>query len=123
MIKGKSLRAAMNTDLPEMALITLRYETISDRHPQVLVECPKKGLARMNCWQMDLSGPKEISFFSSTDDEKQKTVKFTKISASRRICQLIQQQQGRVWISGGQATARWKGKDLTPENDVQYNIQ
>ena len=122
-IRGRTLRAGWNLDLPEMALITLRYETYSDRHPQVLVECPKKGLARMNGWAIDPNGPKEISYYDSNADEANKAVKFTKVVASRRICQLIQQQQGHVWISGGQATARWRNKPLTPDNEVHYDFQ
>ena len=122
-VKGHSLRAGWNLDLPESALITLRWETMSDREPKALVECPKKGLARMNGWDVDPNGPKEISFFNASRDQNNANVWFTKVIASRRICQLIQAQQGHIWISGGQATARWRSKPLTPENDVQYDYQ
>ena len=123
-IKGHSLRAGWNLDLPEAALISLRWESMSDqRSPQVLVECPKKGIARMNGWDIDPNGPKEISFYNSSRDKENANVWFTKVIASRRICQLIQGQQGRLWISGGQATARWRNKPLTPENEVQYDFQ
>ena len=123
-IKGHSLRAGWNLDLPEAALISLRWESMSDqRSPQVLVECPKKGIARMNGWDIDPNGPKEISFYNSSRDKENANVWFTKVIASRRICQLIQGQQGRLWISGGQAPARWRNKPLTPENEVQYDFQ
>ena len=112
-----------NLDLPLSALITLRWETMSDRSPQTLVECPRKGIARMNGWTLDPDGPKEISFYNCSQDEKNPHIWFTKVIVSRRITQLIQAQQGQLWISGGQATARWRNKELTPDNEVQFDFQ
>ena len=109
--------------MPQVALITLRFESVSDRSPRLLIECPRKGIARMNGWKMNSDGPKEISFHTHQVDDKNSSVHFVKVVASKRICQLIQAQEGQLWISGGQATARWKGKELTHDNDVQYGVQ
>ena len=120
-LPGHKLRAAWNHDLPKTAVISLRYKSVAERrdHRQ-LIEDPKKGLARMNGWKVE---GKEITFIHAKADPNNANIQFVTVQVSERICKEIQKQQGKLWISGGTATAQWSNKDLTPEVKVNFSFQ
>ena len=127
-INGHKLRAGWNRDLQEVALISIRHESMSKRDPLVLIEDPRKGLATMNDWPMP-NQEKEISFLNSSVDpakDKQANVYFMRVIVSKRICRLIQAQRGQLWVSGGTATAFWpvsNGVILDEANPVVFEFQ
>ena len=106
--------------LPKTTTVMLRYRSASGREAEFIVNDPKKGIARMNGWQ--LTG-KEITLLSSWPDGKDATVTFAKVQVSARICGLIQEQRGTIWIAGGTASVKWRDQDLTPELEVSFNYQ
>ena len=119
-ITGHQISVGWNVDLPLVATISVRYESVTGRDPKMLIEDPKKGLARLNRWKLE---GREIAFRSVTQDPKNPHISFAMVMVSKRICGLIQQQGGRLWIQGGQATAQWKDKDLVEGLDVQFHHQ
>ena len=119
-LAGRKIQAGWNVDLPLVATISIRYESVTSRDPKMLIEDPKKGLARLNRWKLE---GREIAFRSVTQDPKNPHIAFAQVVVSKRICGLIQQQGGRLWIQGGQATAQWKDKDLVEGLDVQFHYQ
>ena len=89
----------------------------------MLIEDPKKGIARLNRWKLE---GKEISFFSSNVDPANAGVTFARVIVSKRVCQLIQKQGGALLISGGSATAYWphnNGSILDQDNRVVFEYQ
>ena len=119
-LAGRKIQAGWNVDLPPVATISIRYESVTGREPRTLMEDPKKGLARLNRWKLE---GREIAFRSATQDPKNPHISFAQVVVSKRICQLIQQQQGRLWIHGGQATAEWRDKPLVEGLEVQFHYQ
>ena len=119
-LSGHRIVAGWNVDLPLMATISIRSESISDRSPAVVIEDPKKGIARLNRWKLE---GREIQYQSSSPDPKNPHIVFANVIVSKRICGLIQGQAGRLWIHGGQATAQWKGKDLVEGLEVDFHYQ
>ena len=102
-------------------MISLRYSSVAaKRDHKLLIEDPKKGLARMNGWKLE---GREVVFCHDKPDPNNSTVHFVTIQVSERICGLIQQQQGKLWISGGTATAQWNNKDLNPSTKVIFSLQ
>ena len=114
------IRAGWNVDMPQVTTVTVRYESVTNRDPRTVIEDPKKGLARLNKWKLE---GREISFRSASGDPRNPHVFFASVTVSKRICELIQGQRGKVWIHGGQASVQWRNKDLTEELDVQYSYQ
>ena len=115
------IKASWSHNLPRVANISLRYKSVAaKRDHRQLVEDPKKGLARMNGWKLE---GKEITFCHAKEDPKDKTIHFVTVQVSERVCELIQKQMGKLWISGGTATAQWNNKDLTPDVDVTFTLQ
>ena len=119
-LTGHKIIAGWNTDLPMAATVSVRFESVTKRDPKMVIEDPKKGIARLNKWK--LSG-REIAFQGVTSDPANPDIVFAQVSMSKRICELIQQQRGLVWIHGGQATVQWKGKDLVEGLTVHYHLQ
>ena len=120
-LTGHRIRANWNVALPLTATISIRYESFSGTDPRTLIEDAKKGIAKLNRWTKLTE--REIMFQSASSDPQKQHVKFATVIVSKRICGLIQKQRGRLWISGGQATAQWRGKDLTEDLDVQFTYQ
>ena len=111
--------------MPEVAIISVRYESLTNRDPLTIIEDARKGLAAMNDWELD-PGKREIKYLNSSHDPSDQTVHFARVSVSKRICELIQAQKGQLWISGGTATAQWpssNGKLLDSSVKVAYNYQ
>ena len=106
-------------------IISVRYESLTNRDPLTIIEDARKGLAAMNDWELD-PGKREIKYLNSSHDPSDQTVHFARVSVSKRICELIQAQKGQLWISGGTATAQWpssNGKLLDSSVKVAYNYQ
>ena len=95
------IKAGRNIDLPLMATVSVRYESVTDKDPRVMIEDPKKGLARLNKWKLE---GREIAYRRVSPDPKNPHVFFASVRISKWICSLIQGQQGKVWIHGGQAS-------------------
>ena len=119
-LTGHKIEAGWNRDLPLMASISIRYESIADRAASVVIEDPKKGIARLNKWKLE---GREIQFQSVSVDPAHPHVSYAVVNVSKRVCGLIQGQGGRLWIHGGQATAQWKGKDLVEGLEVDFYYQ
>ena len=89
----------------------------------MLIEDPKKGIARLNRWKLE---GKEISFSSANQDPNHPTVTFSRVLVSKKVCGLIQSQGGSLLISGGSATAHWpsnNGRLLDKDNEVTFEYQ
>ena len=122
-IQGHTVMAGWNVNLPEVCTISVRWESISSRDPFILIEDPKKGIARMNRWKLE---GKEISFLNWSPDPKNDKVVFARVLVSKNVCNLIQQQRGQLLMSGGNATAQWpanNGKLLDTDNHVTFDFQ
>ena len=119
-LKGHKLHAGWNLDLPEVALVSIKYNLASDRSPLVLIEDEFNGIARQNGWRGDKT---EISYINSNADKAKPGVTFARVLVSRRVVGLIQQQGGKIWVSGGTATVYWNGSNLDLDNQVQFNYQ
>ena len=122
-VNGHNLKAGWNLDLPEIAIISIRYELASKRDPAMLIEDPRKGIARLNRWQLE---GKEITFSSSNADPNHAGVIFARVIVSRKVVELIQKQKGHLLISGGNATAFWpsnNGRILDQDNQVTFEHQ
>ena len=114
------IKAGRNIDLPLMATVSVRYELVTEKDPRVIIEDPKKGLARLNKWKLE---GREIAYRSVSPDPKNPHVFFASVRISKWICGLIQGQRGKVWIHGGQASVQWRNKDLTEDLEVQFSYQ
>ena len=115
------IRASWNHQLFRTATVSLRYKSVAaKRDHRLLIEDPKKGIARLNGWKLE---GREIVFCHGKPDPKDSAVHFVTIQVSERICGLIQEQQGKLWISGGTATAEWNNKDLTKDTKVNFSLQ
>ena len=89
----------------------------------MLIEDPRKGIARLNRWQLE---GKEITFSSSNADPNHAGVIFARVIVSRKVVELIQKQKGHLLISGGNATAFWpsnNGRILDQDNQVTFEHQ
>ena len=107
-------------NLPEVALVSIKYDLAYARSPLALIEDEYNGIARQNGWTVDKT---EISFINSNADKAKPGVTFARVLVSRRVVGLIQQQGGKIWVSGGTATVYWNGSNLDSENQVQFNYQ
>ena len=119
-IPGHELMAGWNLDLPEVAMVSIYFELISERDPLAIIEDEWNGIARMNGWEVDKH---EISLFNSNPHKKKKKATFCRVIVSRRVVDLIKGQKGQIWISGGTATVEWNGKPLDANNEVHFNYQ
>ena len=117
-VNDLKFRAACNQDLPEMTQISVKYE--SERDPKILFEHPTRGIARVNGW--DVPG-RQIIFQGLTPHAKTPSIKFARLNVSKKVVDYIRSQQGLLWITGGQASAWWRGRDLTMEVEVDYELQ
>ena len=124
-LPGHTIAAGWNVSLPEMAIISVRYESMTKKDPLTVIEDPRKGLAAMNDWDLDPK-LKELGYLNSSTDPSAPEVTFARASASKKVCELIQRQKGQLWISGGTATAYWpatNGKLLDESLQVKFDYQ
>ena len=119
-IPGHELMAGWNLDLPEVAMVSIYFELISERDPLDIIEDEWNGIARMNGWDVERH---EISLFNHNPHNKKKKATFCRVIVSRRVVDLIKGQKGQIWISGGTATVEWNGKPLDGTNEVHFNYQ
>ena len=75
------IKAGRNIDLPLMATVSVRYELVTEKDPRVIIEDPKKGLARLNKWKLE---GREIAYRSVSPDPKNPQVFFTSVTISKR---------------------------------------
>ena len=119
-IPGHKLVSGWNLNLPEVAVISIRYDLVSKRPAIVLIEDEHNGIARQNGWAV---GPNEISYLNENPCDTHPTVTFVRAIVSRKVVDLIKATRGQIWISGGQATVMWNNKPLDASNNVKYNYQ
>ena len=122
-IQNHTLKAGWNLSLPEVAMVSVRYKSVSKRDPVKLIEDPRNGIARMNRWKIE---GKELAYFNHSPDPKNTEATFVRVLISRNVCQLIQNQRGSILISGGTATVQWpasNGKLLDSSNEPQFEFQ
>ena len=119
-IPGLKLRAGWNLDLPEVALVSVYYELMTPQNPHDIIEDERTGIARQNGWDV---APTEISLFNTNPHNTKKHSTYARVVVSKRVVDLIKDQSGQIWISGGTATVQWNGKSLDHANEVQFNFQ
>ena len=119
-LDSHKLHAGWNLDLPEVALVSIKYNLASKRAPITLIEDERLGIARQNGWEVEGT---EISYINSNPHKTNPNVTFVRAVVSRRVVGLIQQQSGKIWISGGTASVYWNGSSLDLGNQVQFNYQ
>ena len=103
-----------------VALVSIRYELRSQPSVQALIEDPRNGIAFQNGWWIE---PHEISYLNHNPCKKYKNSTIVRVIVSRRVCNLIKEQRGLIWVSGGTATVYWNGKPVDSTNNVKFNYQ
>ena len=92
----------------------------SNRPALDIFEGERNGIARQNRWKV---GKNEISLLNTNPDPSNKKVTFARVIVSQKVCDLIKNTRGQIWICGGTATVFWNDKLLDKDNEVHYNYQ